>query len=84
VHDVYFDTQGSTQYHVQGRSRFVVAMDRTKTGADLGRFSIYLWEDLGAVPPGRQRAAVRPLTWTGVKLLYGTASGAGASAAPCF
>jgi hypothetical protein len=57
VTDMFFQTQGETQYRVDGTANFVVVNDLSKAlGAD-GKFLIYRWHDLTGA-------------WTRVKLLY--------------
>jgi hypothetical protein len=47
---VLFETQGETDYLVQGSAYFVVVEDLTKTGSEAGRFLLYRWQDLGGNP----------------------------------
>ncbi len=44
---VFFQTQGETQYRVDGAANFVVVNDLSKTVGQDGKFLIYRWEDLG-------------------------------------
>jgi len=45
--DVFFETQGETDYRVNGRANFVVIEDLTKPSGTDRKFLIYRWEDLG-------------------------------------
>jgi len=46
---VFFETQGETDYQVNGRANFVVVEDLTKTSGTDRKFLVYRWEDLGSI-----------------------------------
>ena len=48
---VFFETQGDTDYRVEGRAEFVVARDKSKAVDAPGAWLIYRWTDLGAAKP---------------------------------
>jgi len=48
---VFFETQGETDYRVEGRAEFVVARDLTKAVDAPGAWLLYRWSDLGALKP---------------------------------
>ena len=48
---VFFETQGDTDYRVEGRAEFVVARDKAKAFNAPGAWLIYRWTDLGAAKP---------------------------------
>jgi hypothetical protein len=48
---VFFETQGDTDYRVEGRAEFVVARDLSKAATAPGAWLIYRWFDLGAAKP---------------------------------
>ena len=48
---VFFETQGDTDYRVEGRAEFVVARDLSKSATAPGAWLIYRWSDLGAAKP---------------------------------
>ena len=48
---VFFETQGETDYRVEGRADFIVARDRTKAIDAPGAWLIYRWFDLGPLKP---------------------------------
>lgn len=48
---VFFETQGDTDYRVEGRAEFVVARDKSKAADAAGAWLIYRWTDLGAAKP---------------------------------
>lgn len=49
--NVFFETQGETDYQVTGQASFVVIEDLGKNVGDPGKFLIYRWEDLGTSKP---------------------------------
>jgi len=51
VASLFFQTQGETQFRVEGRASFVVVNDLSKAIGDDGKFLIFRWEDLGAQKP---------------------------------
>lgn len=51
VASVFFQTQGETQYRVDGAANFVVVNDLAKAVGEDGKFLIWRWEDLGAAKP---------------------------------
>ncbi len=63
---IFFQTQGQTQYRVDGVASFVVVNDLSKVLGDDGKFLIYRWEDLGTFASSSKSQT----TWTGVKSLY--------------
>jgi len=65
---VFFQTQGETQYRLDGVENFVVVNDLSKTAGDDGKFLIYRWEDLGALALFANSTSTS--TWTQVKSLY--------------
>lgn len=48
---VFFETQGDTDYRVEGRAEFVVARDKTKAFDAPGAWLIYRWNDLQSAKP---------------------------------
>ncbi len=66
VASLFFQTQGETQYRVDGAVNFVVVNDLAKALGDEGKFLIYRWEDLGS---GRSLTA-EAKTWGSIKELY--------------
>jgi hypothetical protein len=51
VASVFFQTQGDTQFRVEGSDNFVIVNDLSKALGDDGKFLIYRWEDLGSGTP---------------------------------
>lgn len=49
-----FELVGTTDYQVDGTASFVVIEDKLKASGDVGKFLIYIWEDLQA--PGKPAA----------------------------
>jgi len=86
VANLFFDTQTTTDYRVDGRANFVVIENLAKASGEDRKFLIYRWEDLGATvvagSDGRTGAqsllsgvsnassSVEPKTWSGVKNIY--------------
>lgn len=48
---VLFQTQGETDYRVEGRAEFVVARDKSKAADAAGAWLIYRWRDMGSLKP---------------------------------
>ncbi|MFQ5599925.1 MAG: hypothetical protein ACE5G2_05155 [Candidatus Krumholzibacteriia bacterium] len=55
---VFFQTQGETDFRVEGQANFVVIEDLTKEVGDAGKFLLLIWEDLDITPkPGAAEPA---------------------------
>jgi hypothetical protein len=69
---VLFQLAGTTDYQVIGRADFVVIQDLTKTNADVFKWLLYRWKDLGnSHPLGRGNGTLTgQATWSAVKDLY--------------
>lgn len=63
---VFFETQGDTDYRVEGRAEFVIANDLTKVLGDPGKFLLFRWNDLGAFALQSQEQK----TWSSIKSIY--------------
>jgi hypothetical protein len=48
---LFFDTQSTTDYRVDGRANFVVIENLSKASGEDRKFLIYRWEDLGTSKP---------------------------------
>jgi hypothetical protein len=57
--DILFETQGDTDYRVDGRHNFIVIEDVTKDVGTDRKFLIYRWEDLDP-PPTAKPETVKP------------------------
>lgn len=68
--DILLETQGETDYRVDGRMNFILLEDRAKTRGEARKFLIYRCEDLEPPPAGPTPAGVNPATLTSVKNLY--------------
>jgi len=69
--DILFETQGDTDYRVDGRQNFIVIEDRVKAAGDARKYLIYRWEDLD--PPAETQIAVinsDRASWGMIKKLY--------------
>jgi hypothetical protein len=68
--DIMFETQGDTDYRVDGRHNFIVIQDLEKTAGAPRRYVLYRWEDLDPPVPGPSLPATAPALWGSVKMLY--------------
>jgi hypothetical protein len=55
--DILFETQGDTDYRVDGRHNFIVIEDVTKTSGTDRKYLIYRWEDLDPPPTPKPETA---------------------------
>jgi hypothetical protein len=69
---IFFDTQGTTDFRVDGKESFVVLDLRQRLEGVPGKYCLYRWEDLGASAVADEAAslAVQATSWSGVKSLY--------------
>jgi hypothetical protein len=65
---LYFKTQGSLDYQVNGRASFVVVEDRRQDACQGRKYFIFRWQDLGTLQA--PALATEQSTWTSVKQLY--------------
>jgi hypothetical protein len=70
--DILFETQGDTDYRVDGRHNFIVIQDRAKAAGNARKYLIYRWEDLSGFLPSIQKAMTNgePRGWGTVKAMY--------------
>lgn len=66
-HTVFFETQGDTDYRVEGRNEFVVLEDLALQVGEPRKFLLYRWNDRGSDAAGHLSA---PSTWSRLKSLY--------------
>lgn len=64
AYNIFFETQGETDYQATGSVAFTVTADRRKLTGTPGRYALYRCEDLGT------SLASQPATWTLIKKLY--------------